>query len=147
MQEIEAFASRREGRGAALLRSGAVVAAILWLSGCSMSIPGFVDPSPTGAIKSKTYPFAEEDWPKAEAALIAAIRSDAGDDPAQWTNSASGRRGAVAGLGVRFQRAGATCRVFVARISDEGAARAVQGAACEKSGEVTVSDAAPFKGL
>jgi hypothetical protein len=37
--------------------------------------------------------------------------------------------------------------VFVARISDAGDARAVQGAACEKSGEVTVSDAAPFKGL
>ncbi len=147
MQKIEAFASRREGRSATLLRYSAAVAAMLWLSGCSMPIPGFVDASPTGAVKTKTYPFAEEDWSKAEAALITAIRADNGDDAAQWSNSASGRRGAVAGLGARFQRSGATCRVFVARISGEGDAHAVQGAACEKSGEVTVSDAAPFKGL
>jgi surface antigen len=124
-----------------------MAAAMLWLAGCSMPIPGFVDASPTGAIKAKTYPFSEEDWPKAEAALITAIRADNGDDPAQWSNSSTGRRGAVAGLGARFQRSGATCRVFVARISEDGDARAVQGAACEKSGEVTVSDAAPFKGL
>lgn len=112
-----------------------------------MSIPGFVDPTPTGSVKSKTYPFAEEDWSKAQPALIAAIRADAGDDPARWSNSGSGRHGAVEGIGARFQRSGATCRAFVARINEDGDARAVDGAACEKSGEVTVSDAALFKGL
>ena len=112
-----------------------------------MSIPGFVDPTPTGSVKSKTYPFADEDWSKAEPALIAAVRADAGDDPVHWSNTGSGRRGAVEGVGARFQREGATCRAFVARITGDGDARAVQGAACEKSGEVTLSDAAPFKGI
>jgi surface antigen len=112
-----------------------------------MSIPGFVDPSPTGAIKSKTYPFAEEDWAKAEPAVMAAIRADAGDDPAVWSNSGSGRRGAVEAVGARYQRAGADCRMFVARISESGEAHAVQGSACAKAGEVTISNAAPFKSL
>jgi len=114
------------------------------LGGCSMSIPGFIDASPTGALKTPFYPFAQEDWAKAEPALIAAIRAGAGDDPAPWRNEASGRRGVVVGVGSRFAKDGATCRAFVARISDNGAEREVEGSACEKGGDVRVSDAGPF---
>ena len=142
-----AFAVRREGRARALARPAVAVGVGLWLAGCSMSIPGFVDRAPTGSIKSKTYPFAEEDWAKAEPALIAAIRADASDDSSLWNNAASGRRGAVAGIGSRFERGGATCRAFLARIGEDGETRAMEGAACMKAGEVTISDAAPFKGL
>ncbi|HXT09319.1 MAG TPA: hypothetical protein VN715_20575 [Roseiarcus sp.] len=122
----------------------AALAAALALAGCSMSIPGFIDASPTGGLKTPSYPFAQEDWGKAEPALIAAIRAGAGEEPALWSNQASGRSGAVVGVGARFAKAGATCRAFVARISDSGAARAVEGSACEKAGAVTVSDAGPF---
>jgi surface antigen len=114
------------------------------LDGCSMSIPGFIDASPTGAVKTPFYPFAQEDWAKAEPALIAAIRAGVGDDPALWSNAASGRSGVVAGVGARFARGGATCRAFVARIQDSGTPRDVEGSACEKAGDVTVSDAGPF---
>jgi surface antigen len=116
-----------------------------------MSIPGFVDPSPTGAIRSPDYPFAKEDWPKAETALIAAIDADAGADPgadpASWSNEESGRSGSVVGVGARFARAGATCRAFIARIEEDHKTRAAEGAACEKAGQVTISDAAPFRGV
>jgi hypothetical protein len=130
-----------------LARLGSAIAALFWLSGCSMSIPGFVDPSPTSSIKSKTYPFAEEDWAKAEPALMAAIRADDGDDPARWSNTASGRGGAVEAVGARYERGGANCRGFVARITDAGDAHAVQGAACDKAGQITITDATPFKSL
>jgi surface antigen len=142
LQTIVTFLARCEGRGAALallLAAG--------LAGCSMPIPGFIDASPTGAVKSATYPFAKEDWPKAEPAVIAAIRSDSGDDPAQWSNSDSGRRGVVVGVGARFDKAGATCRAFVARINDNGESRAMQGDACEKAGDVTLTAAAPLRGV
>ena len=136
---------RSEGRVA---RRGAVAAIFalmgFGLGGCSMSIPGFIDASPTGAVKSPVYPFAPEDWAQAEPAVIAAIRAGLGDDPAQWSNEASGRSGVVVGVGARFAKGGATCRAFVARIRDSEAARDVEGSACEKGGGVTLSDAGPF---
>jgi surface antigen len=125
----------------------AALAAALSLTGCSMPIKGFVDAAPTGAIKSKTYPFADEDWAKAAPALSAAIRADASDDPAPWANADSGRRGTVAGIGARYDKGGATCRAFVAKIGDDRDTRIAQGAACLKADEVTISEAAPFKGL
>jgi hypothetical protein len=140
MAPIKAFGSRREGRLLALL-------AALSLGGCSMSIPGFIDKTPTGSIKSPNYPFDSDDWAKVEPALIAAIRADASDDPAAWSNSGAGRSGAIEGVGARFTRDGGVCRAFVARIRDGGEAKAVQGAACEKAGVVTISDAGPFRGV
>ena len=142
MQIIMASTPRREGF--ALLTAGALALA---LSGCSMSIPGLIDRTPTGSVKSATYPFANEDWPKAEAALIAAIRADAADDPALWNNAETGRKGSIAAIGARFTRAGAACRAFVARIDGDGDPRAVQGDACEKAGAVTISGGAAFRGV
>ena len=55
--------------------------------------------------------------------------------------------GAVVGVGASFPRGGATCRAFVARINDKDREQDAQGAACEKGGEVTLSDTAPFKGV
>lgn len=144
MQTIVTFASRREGRGLAFA-SALILAA--GLAGCSMSIPSFVDASPTGVVKSATFPFAEEDWPKAAPAMLAAIRAAAADDPAQWSNADSGRRGLIVGIGARFAKGAATCRAYVARISENGDSRAVQGDACEKAGQVTLSDAAPLRGV
>ncbi len=138
------MASTPRREGFALLAVGALALA---LSGCSMSIPGLIDRTPTGAVKSANYPFASEDWPKAEPALIAAIRADAADDPALWNNAGTGRKGSVAAVGARFNRAGATCRAFVARIGEDGETRAVQGDACEKAGAVTISGGAPFRGV
>jgi len=134
-----AFPARRE-------RRVALLALLLALGGCSMPISGLIDRTPTGAVKSPTYPFAEEDWPKVEPALLAAIRAEAGDEPTVWASEASGRRGAVAAVGTSFAKAGATCRSFVARLRDGEQAQAVQGSACEKSGAVTLSDVGPFKG-
>ena len=142
LQIIKANPPRREGFAlfaAALMELG--------LSGCSMSIPGFIDATPTGAVKAANYPFASEDWPKAEPALIAAIRADAADDPSLWSNAATGRKGSVVAVGARFTKSGATCRAFVARIGGDGDTRAVQGDACEKAGAVTISDGAPFRGV
>jgi surface antigen len=145
---IEAFAHRREGRMAAAARLAALAsglaAAGLSLCGCSMSIPGFIDAAPTGALRTPFYPFAQEDWAKAEPALLAAIRAGVGAEPAPWSNEASGRSGVVVGVGTRFAKDGATCRAFVARITDNGTGRDVEGSACEKAGEVRVSDAGPF---
>jgi surface antigen len=144
VQTIMAFGTRGEGRAPAW------AAAIVFaggLAGCSMQIPSFIDASPTGSAKSATYPFAQEDWAKAQPALLAAIRADESDDPAQWSNATSGRRGVIVGVGARFAKGGATCRAFVARIADNGESRATQGDACEKAGDVTVSDAAPVKGV
>ena len=53
----------------------------------------------------------------------------------------------MVGVGARFDKAGATCRAFVARINDNGENRAMQGDACEKAGDVTLSDAAPLRGV
>ena len=139
LRSIKAFLGPRERRVAAF-------AFTLALGGCSMPIPGLIDRAPTGAIRSPTYPFAEEDWPKAEPALLASIRAEAGDDPAAWVNEASGRRGAVAAVGASFAKAGATCRSFVARILDGEEKVAVQGSACEKDGAVKLSDVGPFRG-
>ena len=139
MASIKTFSGAREWRVVAL-------AAALALSGCSMSIPALVDRAPTGSVKSPTYPFADEDWAKAEPALIAAIRAEDTDTAEQWTSEASGRRGAVIGVGGRFARGAATCRAFVARIRDGEDSRAVSGSACEKAGAVTLSDVGPFKG-
>jgi surface antigen len=144
LQTIVTFASRCEGRFGAVALALALTAG---LGGCSMPISGFIDPAPTGSVKSASYPFAQEDWAKAEPAMIAAIRADAADDPAQWSNSSSGRHGSVVGVGARFDKGGATCRAFIARIAENGESRAVQGNACEKSGEVTLSDAAPLRGV
>ena len=141
MASIKVKALRIEGRMAA-----AVVTALA-LSGCSMPIPALIDATPTGAIRAPTYPFAKEDWDKAEPALLAAIRAEEGDDPAGWNNDISGRKGLIVGVGARFAKGGATCRAFVARVVESGAARAAQGDACEKAGAVTLSDAAPLKGV
>ncbi len=112
-----------------------------------MSIPGFVDPSPTGAIRSPNYPFAKEDWPQAKAALIDAIQAAAGADPSAWRNDDTGRRGAIVGVGARFARAGATCRAFIARFEEDRETHTAQGSACEKAGEVTISDAGPLRAV
>lgn len=125
----------------------AVLAAGLALSGCSISLPSLIDTTRTGAIRAASYPFAAEDWDKASPAVISAIRAEPGDEPSAWSSDASGRRGAVVGIGARFARSGATCRAIVARIVDSSENRAVQGEACEKAGAVTLSDAGPLKGV
>ncbi|MDE3177136.1 MAG: hypothetical protein KGM15_13625 [Pseudomonadota bacterium] len=142
MQIIKASTSRREG-----VSLSVTLVLLTALSGCSMSIPGLIDRTPTGAIKSPSYPFASEDWSKAEPALLAVIRADAADDPAQWSNEDSGHKGSVAAVGARFNKGGAACRAFVARIAEDGEVRAVQGDACEKAGAVTISGGAPFRGV
>jgi len=109
-----------------------------------MPIPGFIDPAPTGSIKSPTYPFAQEDWPKAQAALIAAVHAD---DAAEWRNADSGGQGTVVGVGPAYAKAGATCRAFEARIGNGDEKHAIQGAACEKDGKATISDVGAFHGV
>jgi hypothetical protein len=125
----------------------ATLLAALALSGCSMSIPGFVDKTPTGSVRPPTYPFAQEDWDKAQPAVLAAIRAEDGEDPASWSNDASGHKGMVIGIGARITRNGSTCRAIVARILEGDASRTAQGDACEKAGAVTLTDAAPLKGV
>ena len=73
MAPIKAFVPQREGRYAAF---GFAALAALGLAGCSMPIPGFIDATPTGSVKSRSYPFAEEDWAKAEPALLAAAERE-----------------------------------------------------------------------
>jgi hypothetical protein len=137
LNPITAFARRRE-------RGGYVLLAALALSGCSMPIAGFIDPAPTGAIKSPTYPFAEEDWPKAQAALISAVRAD---DVAEWRNADSGAQGTVVGVGPAYPKGAATCRAFEARIGKGEEKHAIQGATCVKDGKATISDVGAFKGV
>jgi surface antigen len=140
---IKVFVRRCEGRGSIAAHLG-VLAAVLALPGCSFPIPGFIDASPTGSVRAPTYPFDQEDWAKAQPALIAAIGANSADDPPRWVNDASGRSGVVVGVGARFAKGGATCRAFVARIFENDDARQAEGSACLKGGEVTLTDAAPF---
>lgn len=143
MRLIKVLAPRRERRATRFVAA----ALALTLPGCSMSIPGFVDLAPTGSARSAPYPFAKEDWAKAKLAVIAAIRAEADADPAPWRNAASGRGGVVVGIGARYAADGATCRAIVTRISEDGGHRDIEAAACLKADEVTVTDAAPFRGV
>jgi hypothetical protein len=138
LNPITVFVRRCERRGLAALAFGAA----LGLAGCSMPIPGFIDPAPTGSVKSPSYPFADEDWPKAQAALISAIRAD---DVAQW-RADSGGQGSIVGVGPTYAKGGATCRAFEARIDKGEEKHAIQGAACEKDGKATISDVEAFRG-
>ena len=138
MNPITAFARRRERRALAL-----ALAAVLSLGGCSMPIPGFIDAAPTGSVKSPTYPFAEEDWPKAQAALMSAVRAD---EVAEWRNAESGGQGTVVGVGPAYPKGAATCRAFEARLGKGEEKHAIQGAACVKDGKATISDVGAFKG-
>ena len=134
---IKAFAPRCERRLAVF-----ALAAVLALGGCSMPIGGLIDPLPTASVKSPTYPFAAEDWPKAQGALLAAIRAD---EVADW-RAESGGEGTVVGVGPAYAKAGATCRAFEARIDKGEEKHAIQGAVCEKDGKATISDVGAFRG-
>jgi len=134
---IKAFAPRCEcGLGALAL------AAVLALGGCSVPISGLIDPLPTASVKSPTYPFATEDWPKAQVALLAAIHAD---EVADW-RAESGGQGTVVGVGETYAKAGATCRAFEARIGKGEEKHAIQGAVCDKDGKATISDVGAFRG-
>jgi len=134
---IKAFVPRCES-GFGLL----ALAAALALGGCSMPIGGLIDPLPTASVKSPTYPFAAEDWPKAQVALLAAIRAD---EVMDW-RAESGGQGTVVGVGPSYAKAGATCRAFEARIGKGEEKHAIQGAVCEKDGKATISDVGAFRG-
>ncbi len=137
-----------EWRKVAPRRLGVVAALAATLGGCSMSIPGFIDAQPTGSIKAKFAPFATEDWPVVEPVLRSALKAEAGADPSAWANADTGRRGEVLAVGSAFPRDGAVCRAFTARIDDSGTSRRMQATGCEKGGKVvTISDAAPFRGV
>jgi hypothetical protein len=130
----------------------AVVVLAFALCGCSISmpLPALIDNEPTGSIQAKATekPFDPGDWPHAESALRAAMGGKATAEPARWTNPDTGRNGQFLAVAGPFQREGASCRAFLARIEETEGARSFQGIGCAReNGEVAISDVAPWKGL
>ena len=126
------------------------------LAGCSINVPlpSLMSNDATGSIKpQKAAPFGgdldDSDWAIAEPRLAAALKAGAEDAPQQWSNPASGRRGAFQPVAASFNRDGQTCRAFLARINGEaGEAKTLQGVGCLMAGDaVSVDDARPWKAL
>jgi len=110
------------------------------------------DDDVTGSIRAQPTPLAgaldEADWRIAEPRLAEALKSGIQDPPQQWSNPASGHRGAFQPVASAFKRDGHTCRAFLARINAEGEAKTLQGVGCLTAGDaVSVDEAQPWKAL
>jgi len=130
----------------------ALLAAVL--TGCAINVPlpSLMSDDTTGSIKARPTPFSgdldETDWRIAEPGLARALKSGGGDEPQQWTNPASGRKGAFQSVAGAFKRDGQTCRAFLARISAPGSTKTLQGVGCLMAGDaVFVEETQPWKAL
>jgi hypothetical protein len=124
------------------------------LAGCSINVPlpSLMNEDATASIKARPTPFVgdldEADWRIAEPRLAAALKAGVEDEPKQWTNPASGRKGAFQPIAEAFKRDGQTCRAFLARINGAGEARTLQGVGCLMAGDaVFVDETRPWKTL
>jgi surface antigen len=125
-----------------------------FLAGCSMNFPmsSLMSDSTTGSIKARPAPFAgdldETDWRIAEPRLAEALKSAGDGEPTQWSNPASGRKGAFQPVAGAFKREGQTCRAFLARISSPDSTKTLQGIGCLMAGDaVFVDETQPWKAL
>ena len=122
-------------------------AAVL-LTGCSMNfpLPSLMSEETTGSIKARPIPFANDldaaDWRIAEPRLAEALKSGGEDEPKQWSNPASGRKGAFQPVAGAFKRDGQTCRAFLARISGPDSSKTLQGIGCLMAGDAVLVDEA-----
>jgi surface antigen len=124
------------------------------LAGCSINVPlpSLMSGDQTGSIRARSTPFSgdldEADWRIAEPSLAEALKSSTGDDPKQWTNPASGHKGAFQPVAGAFKRGDQTCRAFLARISAPGSTKTLQGVGCVMAGDaVSVEETRPWKAL
>jgi hypothetical protein len=124
------------------------------VAGCSMTfpLPSFMSDDATGSIKPRPTPFAADldpaDWRLAEPSLAQALQSDGSNEPKQWSNPASGHRGAFQPVAGAFKRDGQTCRAFLARIDTPDRTKTMQAVGCLMAGgAVFVDQAEPWKAL
>jgi len=137
-----------------MVRLAAAGLAAAFLAGCSINVPlpSLMSDDTTGSIKARATPFSgdldEADWRIAEPRLAEALKSATGDEPKQWANPASGRKGAFQPVAGAFKRGEQTCRAFLARISGPDSTKTLQGVGCLMAGgAVAVEEAQPWKTL
>ncbi|CUA88092.1 hypothetical protein Ga0061061_104211 [Chelatococcus sambhunathii] len=127
------------GRGVA--RAAALVAALA-AGGCSISFPlGSLvgeDVATTSSVAPAPSPLSPEltaeDWRRARSALEVALDPFGNGTSASWDNPETGVKGAFLPLGQPYVKDGDVCRAFLADLSLQVGAQAMQGTACRPSG-------------
>ncbi len=131
---------------AAILRCGrasrgfvhaiAISAVALAASGCSLNL-GIVtlqDTETTGSISKPVSPLSprlnDEDWRRAQAALVLAVDPQGNGAPVGWDNPESGHKGRFVAAGPLFLMENRICRPFSAEVIAKGEESQLRGNSC-----------------
>jgi surface antigen len=159
------------GKGAtdACLKAALLLTVVLTAAGCSLTLPFessrsaalLADPDITGSIPQKDAakkqiepgiisPFFpkmdEEDFRRANAALVTALDPQGNGGHVRWENNESQAKGSFAPIGNPYLVKDEICRVFVAMTAFKAPEEWVQGTACRTGpGAWAIKDVKPWK--
>jgi surface antigen len=135
--DFNAAYSARRARGPL----SALVAGVI-LSGCAISTPlgpifgSAEDKTTTGSIPSQdnrlNTSMTDADWDKTKAALQAAMDPQNPGAAIMWSNAETGAHGSVTPVADAFVENKASCRSFVAGLSQTGPVQWYQGKGCQR---------------
>jgi surface antigen len=153
----------------ACLKAASLLAVVLMVSGCSLTLPFessrsstlLADPDITGSIGQKDttakqsepgivstfFPkMDEEDFRRANAALVTALDPQGNGAHVRWENTESQAKGSFAPIGNAYLVKDDICRVFVAMTSFKAPEEWVQGTACRTGPSAwVIKEAKPWK--
>jgi surface antigen len=153
----------------ACLKAAFLLAASLFVAGCSLTMPFestrsaslLTDPDITGSIPQKAddakqagpgivsifFPkMDEEDFRRANSALVTAMDPQGNGGHVRWENNESHAKGSFAPIGNAYLVKDDICRVFVAMAAFKGPEEWVQGTACRTGpGTWAIKETKPWK--
>lgn len=92
------------------------------------------EPEITGSISKAASPLSprlnDEDWRRAQAAMILAVDPVGNGQPVRWDNPESGHKGQFVAAGPLFLMENRICRPFTAELTTKGEDKTVNGSTC-----------------
>ena len=104
----------------------------------------------TGSIETPASPLSprlnEEDWRRAQSALVLAVDPQGNGTPVAWDNPESGAKGSFVAAGPLFLMENRICRPFSAEVNAKGQASSLAGSSCRLGpNEWVIKDVKPAK--
>jgi len=108
------------------------------------------EPEVTGSITKPATPLSprlnDEDWRRAQAALVLAVDPQGNGAPVSWDNPESGHRGSFVAAGPLFLQENRICRPFAAEVNAKGDESHLSGNSCRLGpNEWVIRDVKPSK--
>lgn len=108
------------------------------------------DPEVTGSISTAASPLSpklnEEDWRRAQSALVLAVDPQGNGAPVAWDNPETGLKGSFVAAGPLFLMENRICRPFAAEVNAKGEESHLAGSSCRLGpNEWVIKDVKPAK--